>query len=50
MADYLLLRSRLNTADDDADFNGDGFVTVLDYLVLRSRLNPEPGPSGLVTP
>lgn len=46
--DYLILRSRLNTADADADLNGDGFVTATDYLILRSQLNQPPGPSGLV--
>jgi len=44
--DYSILRSRLNTADDDADLNGDGFVTAADYFILRSQLNQQPGPSG----
>lgn len=46
--DYLILRSRLNTADADADLNGDGVVTATDYLILRSQLNQPPGPSGVV--
>ncbi len=46
--DYLILRSKLNSADPDADFNGDGFVTATDYLMLRNMLNQSPGPSGIV--
>lgn len=37
----------LETADPDADFNGDGVVDPLDQLVLDSFLFQPPGPSGL---
>ena len=47
-ADYMILRSRLNTTNADADLNGDGQVTIADYLILRGLLNKAPGPSGLV--
>ena len=46
--DYMILRSRLNTADPDADLNGDGLVTTADYQILRGRSHQAPGPSGLV--
>jgi len=45
VTDFLILRGRLNSQDDDADLNGDGLVTVTDFLILRSRLNQPPGPS-----
>jgi len=44
----LVLRGVLNTADPDADLNGDGIVTVTDFLILRGDLNQPPGPSGLM--
>ncbi len=47
VADYTILRNRLNTADPVADLNHSGNVTVADYTILRNRLNTAPGPSGL---
>ena len=44
VTDFLILRARLNSADDDADLNGDGIVTVTDFLILRGMLNQSPGP------
>jgi len=47
VSDFLILRSRLNTQDQDADLNGNGLVTISDFLILRQYLNKPPGPSGI---
>ena len=47
-ADYMILRSRLNTTNADADLNGDGQVTARDAQILRGLLNQAPGPGRLV--
>jgi hypothetical protein len=49
-ADYLLLRSKLNSQDPAADLNGDRAVTAADFLVLRSYLSRPPGPSAVASP
>jgi len=46
-ADYVILRSALNTSNPVADLDCSGLVTATDYVILRSRLNTPPGPSGL---
>ncbi len=45
-ADFVILRSRMNTTDAVADLNESGRVTSTDYTILHSRLNTPPGPSG----
>jgi hypothetical protein len=47
LADLAIFRSRLNSADANADFNGDGIVNLTDLAVLKSYYNKKPGPSGL---
>jgi hypothetical protein len=45
--DIAYFRSVLQTADPDADLNGDGTVNFGDFQILRSYLGGPPGPSGL---
>jgi len=39
VADHAYLRFRIDTADQDADLNGDGIVDLFDEVILESSLN-----------
>ena len=45
--DTALYRSRLGTADPDADLNGNGTVNAQDTALFRALLGAPPGPSAL---
>lgn len=45
--DFVYFRSRLQTADPDADLNGDGIVNFGDFQIMRPYFGGPPGPSGL---
>lgn len=45
--DLVYLRSMLQTADPDADLNGDGIVNFGDFQIMRPYFGGPPGPSGL---
>jgi len=45
--DFLILRSRFGSDDEDADLNGDGRVARADLRILRDALGDAPGPSGV---
>ena len=47
IADWYLFGKAFGTANEDADFNGDGVVNVPDYGILFGSIYDAPGPSGL---